>query len=263
MFRRFVSTVCPILAGVAVVWIVSPASADVVTNQKHSADFSYKIGFEGSSLPTGWAFHTGDGPCTIGDGAVTLGPTNGPGKGALYSTGAGSWWQDFPATKTTGYTVEFALQVLRDSGINPAFIAFQSTGESDAFCPNVWIGANTVMNWYSSWPGNPIVLSTADNTDAYHTFRIAVPAGTNGNISVWRDGVLLGYDLPQGFPWDDRQFWYGGGAGGIDSQVKMDWLRANIGAWAPAPAPAPQPSSMMLLISATVGLLASAWRKRR
>jgi hypothetical protein len=99
-----------------------------------------------------------------------------------------------------------------------------------------------------------------DNTDDFHTFRVAQAPGA-ASFSVWRDGVLLSSGLPSGGPWAGAAFNIGDFAGATAGVAQIDYVRFTPGAYAPVAVP--EPATISLLASGLIGLLAYAWRKRK
>ena len=93
--------------------------------------------------------------------------------------------------KDTPYTVEFNIKVdaadSEDRAIN------LMTGSNGAV-GNLFVGANSVQ-WSPDMTKDKetfVTLDTSDNTDKFHTFRIAYDGATRHGFTVWRDGVAIG-----------------------------------------------------------------------
>ena len=93
--------------------------------------------------------------------------------------------------KDTPYTVEFNIKVdaadSEDRAIN------LMTGSNGAV-GNLFVGANSVQ-WSPDMAKNKetfVTLDTSDNTDKFHTFRIAYDGASRHGFTVWRDGVAIG-----------------------------------------------------------------------
>ena len=93
--------------------------------------------------------------------------------------------------KNTPYTVEFNIKVdaadSEDRAIN------LMTGSNGAV-GNLFVGANSVQ-WSPDMTKNKetfVTLDTSDNTDKFHTFRIAYDGASRHGFTVWRDGVAIG-----------------------------------------------------------------------
>ena len=257
----FIRTACLILVAVAVVWMVSPACAATIYNgEKASSAFDYQTTF--GSLPTGWgvwgttvSYNAGTGVATLGDGTA---------KSALESGFSGTpWWSNSGITHTTGYTLEFSMKVVSDGASLPALglIAQPSPGAAApaGYC---WVGENETAIGAYNGTGFQGDLSTADNTDAFHTFRLAQEGGAY-NYSLWRDGVLLtDTGASAGVQWGQAGLAFGGVGGGQDptAESQVAYFRAHPGAWAPVPVP--EPGTLARLATGLIGLLAYAWRKR-
>ncbi len=100
-------------------------------------------------------------------------------------------WQTIRPTVESGYTVDVRLKVLDDAvhPENPAAGSF-SLAASPAGSE-----LNSLLNIGKSSVGWGLLdkdsLSTADNTDRFHDFRIVQQPGHANRFYVWRDGVLL------------------------------------------------------------------------
>ena len=165
-------------------------------------------------------------------------------------------------TVATGYTVEFSAKVdSQVAGTNGALgLEFNPGGSTNK--------TQTVLNISStgeSWGGydfGPTTIGTAvDNTDGFHIFRVAQLPG-QASFTVWRDGVQLASGLGTGsgaVATEGASLNFGAFGGRWAGTSEDDYIRFTPGAYAPIP----EPSSVVLLISASIGLLAYAWRKRR
>jgi len=102
-------------------------------------------------------------------------------------------------------------------------------------------------------------VATADNSDTWHTFRIASyspPGSSAGQIfQVWRDGVEIAPALAQNTNFLGEQLWFGDlVSGSAEVNIDIDYLRWDTtGAWAPAPIP--EPTSLSLLGLGVASLL--------
>lgn len=86
-------------------------------------------------------------------------------------------------------------------------------------------------------------VPTADNSDTWHTFRIASyspsGSGTGQIFHVWRDGVEIAPALAQNTNFLGEQLWFGDFvSGSAEVNIDIDYLRWDTtGAWAPVPEP--------------------------
>ena len=99
-------------------------------------------------------------------------------------------WKNLVGANTP-YTVEFKIKVgsadTNDRAIN------LTTG-SAGVVGNLFVGANSVQ-WSPDMTKNKetfVTLDTSDNTDKFHTFRIAYDGATRHGFTVWRDGEVIG-----------------------------------------------------------------------
>lgn len=171
-------------------------------------------------------------------------------------TGFDTIWDTLAPSAATGYTVETRLKVLTADGAEGSngSIEFNAAASDDA-ASDAWL--NIAANG-QTWGFNiaTVDLGTNDNTDDFHTFRIAYDA--TAGLFVWRDDVLLN---PGGTPLVDAfdgatayRLMLGSIQGTTDGIVEADYLRITSGAFAPVP----EPGSALL-----VGGLATALLARR
>ena len=111
------------------------------------------------------------------------------------------------------------------------------------------------LTWVAAWPTQTELL-VIDNTDDYHTFRIAKEPGLL-EFSLWRDGVLVAENLVSGADSLNRLI-LGDIGGGWGAGISVDYLRFTEGAFAPTEIPEP---ATILLIG--LGALCLIPRKRR
>ena len=75
-------------------------------------------------------------------------------------------------------------------------------------------------------------FSAEDNSDNFHDFRVALEPGTD-TYSVWRDGLLLGENIPSGENNDLNRIVFGDMGGLHGGDFDVDYLRFTSGAYAP------------------------------
>jgi hypothetical protein len=179
-------------------------------------------------------------------------PANQYGDGYFWSKndGVGTW--NPHDSSIGGYTVEFRA-IIR--GANSGSYGFavreidQNTDGLMQFFNNKIIGPAD-----SAASG---AVPTADNSDTWHTFRVASyspPGSSAGQIfQVWRDGVEIA-QVAQNTNFLGEQLQFGDLVSGFaEVNVDIDYLRWDTtGAWAPAPIPEPASISLLAL---TAGLL--------
>jgi hypothetical protein len=238
-FRLIAVTVYAVAVAVG----VQTAKAELV--QQDSSSFTYR--YEMDVLPTA------NGDFTAGDGA------DGTVAGGILSMSTGYYhnaatWPGLFNT-TDGWTVETRLQIVSSAGSRGAFNFVGGNG-STVKEADLGIGA-TGQNW-DAW-GSVAVGGTVDNTNGFHTFRVALLPGSD-TYNIWRDGTLLNPTPLTNAGFNDVNMYFGDSGGSFAGSWKMDYVRYTAGAFAPV---VPEPSSLVLVISGLVGLLVYAWRKRR
>ena len=145
------------------------------------------------------------------------------------------------------YTIETRLKINYTYGAG-AFDICVDTGAGEAAF--VIIG-NTSITYFDNgvWTTAP----TADNTDGFHTFRLAHEAGTS-TVSLWRDGELWS-NLPTANFGASTMYWLAG-SGQAVGNADVDYYRWTDGAYAPIP----EPATMGLL---TLGGLVTLLRRKK
>lgn len=116
-----------------------------------------------------------------------------------YTTG-GEWYYSNSTTPNsawdamigpdTSFTVEFGTKVTGGTGAIPGlhFIV-------DNAAERIWLNVAPDHVAYSMGSAELGTLSTADNSDDFHAFRLGFDAATD-KFQVWRDGVQIAADLP-------------------------------------------------------------------
>lgn len=164
------------------------------------------------------------------------------------ASGGGFFVQDpWAADAASGWTLEFRLKIGTDApeGSDGAFAFFMADGSNGL--RTFFIGQNSFRTTSLS--------DTSDNTDGFHTFRVAKAAGTL-DFNLWRDGVAVGSVNGWGgstFGSDDFLFWADGGGAVGGPTVEVDYVRFDItGAYEPV---IPEPSSCLSLAIAMGGVI--------
>lgn len=184
---------------------------------RNSEDFeSYQSGksFEGDTLPEKqaafpWVRKGGqtDTSATCEDGVLTY--RSGGKEGSALSWSAKGW--DGRPGVETGWTIEVRVKVQPGGAF--ALVAASGNGIAD---DEVFIVRENSLLW-----GTKILAGEIDNTNRFHTFRIARSA--NGGYDIWRDGEPVG-DQEHGTQNLEDRFGFGD-LGGAPGGVQIDYLR--------------------------------------
>ncbi len=151
------------------------------------------------------------------DGVITI-------NNNLFGSDANGIWHGNigPTAYATGYTFEFRAKVLSETGTAGAMDAFMSPADS-AVSALVGIGASKTY-----WSSSIAILDENDNTDDFHTFRVAQKPGRSA-FYVWRDGELIGSSRGQGYSYANPAFWVGCGSGRATGTIEMDYFAITPG----------------------------------
>jgi hypothetical protein len=248
-------SLCGVFVVVVAMGIVVTARADTSgLPELASSAFTYK--YEMTAMPTTENFDgnatldwtvggSGTNP-TVSDGIMTM-----PGDGTFLISGQGSggvWSTNFPSGGD--YTIEFSAKILSSTGTYGALQLY--AGSTVARIVDVGV-SDTKVRWCQNSGGD--LATELDNKSAFHAYRVAYAA--DNKFYVWRDGVLIGDALVTGHDYPYLDLYIGDGGGNFEGVSQIDYFRVTSGAYAPVP----EPSSVVLLGSAFVGLLAFAWRK--
>jgi hypothetical protein len=160
-------------------------------------------------------------------------------------------------TYASGYTFEARIKVPQATGPHGAFAIYAATPNGTTNCAGIAEVYN--QGWKSEMGGNGTLMETLDNTDAFHTFRVAKEAGTS-TYYLWRDGVLEG-DALTCRNYGGNYLDIGSPDAGCSGATIIDYVRITSGAYAPISTP--EPGALVLLATGVMSLLAYAWRKRK
>lgn len=252
-----------ILTAVVASGFAGSVMAATLGPQKASTDFTYK--YEGDVLPTaaGLGFvlndpaglsSTVDNPASLGvSGGVTYlrldTDTNTPNSDIFSYRLVGGTGTNWDPHFLGGFTIEVRA-IIRPTN-NGTFGA--AIGASD-------VNSSGLTQFFNNHVtgDNGTSVATADNADAWHTFRIA-SYSTDDNSSgqvyeIFRDGVSLGA-IGQNTTFPTPTLEFGDFVSGIPAMNwDIDYLRWDTtGAYAPAPVP--EPTVMGLAMVGTAGML--------
>ena len=200
-----------------------PAMADLVI--KDSSAFNHQ--YNGDVTPV---------PNYTETGAFQLGPST-DGDIMTFRTGFGPTLDatDWSGAATpNGWTIEFRIKVGTDfaEGTLGAVTLYTGNGSAGDF---ISVGGSSTKILAN--PG--LVVDSNDNTDGFHTFRVAFDNQSGVYpYTTYRDGQLLA-SYPNGgnYGTDNLEFGSGGSLTGGPT-VELDYLRwDNTGAYAPIPEP--------------------------
>ena len=150
------------------------------------------------------------------------------------------------------FTVEISAQMLTTGsadGIRGTMGVFWRDNGADEDTEVLYVGDSTVKTF------NGTVISTADNTDGFHTFRFA--RDSDGEFWFWRDNVLLAQDIASQISGGADGLFVGDIGSPTSGDWNLDYLRIDEGAFAPVP----EPSSF--IIAAMLGLIGIGYGSRR
>ncbi|MCC6682665.1 MAG: hypothetical protein IT445_17330 [Phycisphaeraceae bacterium] len=162
-----------------------------------------------------------------------------PGTNEILTGQAGSsTWDTTVFTSGGGYTLEVRVKVI--------------STETDGLAKGLNIDANinngagyawlNIVDGSQGWGASKTDLGTNDNTDGFHTFRIAyIQNNTVNEWWVWRDGVLLNPGntaLPVGLAGSAKRVFIGSPGNDWGGVGELDYVRFTNEALAPIPEPA-------------------------
>jgi hypothetical protein len=255
------NTISLFVAVIALTCGVQTANADTLTPMDSSA-FAWKYEMDVDpatqnldSLPGfDWTLGAGKAAPAFANGIMTVsGPTEG-----FYTSGVSGGftgvWDNIVAAN--GFTYEARL---RTSNATSGLSLIAGSGLAGTGLIQI---SSTGIYWTYLNPagsGAPYKIGgTYDNSTDFHNYRIA--QSPSGKFYVWRDGELVGNELGVVFgqTWNYAQF--AAQPAGFESNTgEFDYVRIQTGAYAPVP----EPTTLALLVTGAIGLLAYAWRKRK
>lgn len=157
----------------------------------------------------------------------------------------------------SAFTLEASLEITTTSGEGSAgtmAIFYRDQGDNSSSILTVAAGS------VKYGPSNTL-LATVDNTDGFHTYRLA--RESNGNVWVWRDLLMLN---PGGLPLTEtvlagaNGLFFGDAGTAWNGTFDMDYMRLdNDGAFAPIP----EPSTWSLGLMGLAGIGVVVWRRKR
>jgi hypothetical protein len=252
-------------AGVVLCWCVGAVQADTLVldqflNTGSDQALNDMLGSPrqtGSAVPVGGISYTtkqaGSGGTVVWFGNDS---TNAPGWGGVYTTQSAtqSAWMDKDFTQVVGKKYEAAVSIDYTSGTaGPGFLAVAETqdgGSRPATGACADIGAAGGWNLYL----NGVLASSGSvGTVQAHTLLLAMDetGGSSTSVSLKVDGAEV---ATGSLSWGSGDRYLGvGKLVGSQSTIYVDNLSLVI----------PEPSSLGIMVSSIIGLLAYAWRKRR
>ncbi len=166
---------------------------------------------------------------------------------------AGTAWGN--VTFETGFTLEASIEAYQSGTSSTGFVV---NGGGYPTYGYLHVAYNNV-SWGPSVLGTQTILASGlDNWTSFHQFRVAQLPGED-SYSVWRDGELLASDLTTCAGFDlGNEVAIGGATVNEFGATPIDYVRFTAGAYAPVP----EPTTLVLLATSLIGLVAYAWRKR-
>ena len=181
-----------------------PAAPIGKAAKKWSGEFPVKYEMDASDLrfvgkPAGGTDWSGsadsNSPITQDNGVLSA--TLAQGKLAWWKVNDSVWSANIGAD--TAYTIEFRIKI-RDkwntSSVGDRVVQFICGNPRDSAV--FYIGENSVT-WEPYGAATYTTINSADNTDAWHTFRLTYSGASQSErpytYALWRDGVVIGTDL--------------------------------------------------------------------
>jgi hypothetical protein len=250
--RQIRKSVFTVLGIVAVLALGAAANADLA--QKPWTDFDHKYDMSSDPTTDGGLYLGGSSTLTT-DGSLQVADMTG-----FYGDdgdGGNIWQGNF--SDNPGYTIETRLKVSSMGVGKYGAWAISASAAEGKWVTVVYIGDSFVS--YDDQQLGRTTVDTSSNIDAYHVFRATFDT-VSGGINLWRDGIKIGDEVtPLGAQSYNANILYLGAAwtGNVAGETLVDYMAVTPGVWAPVP----EPCGITLIVSALVGLLAYAWRKRR
>lgn len=239
------------------------ANADLLTMDSASFAWKYEMNADPSTEDVApvagvdW-IRTGTAPALSGGIMTMAGPTTG--NYQSYFATAGSVWSN--VTRENGWTLESRIRVPNETYTGGKIAGLSMLGETAGAGAALLMIAKDKLYWTYLGTGVGQIGGTMDNSTDFHTYRIAeVPTGGVPTFNVWRDDVLVGDTLAPAYPgnWGNYANVFGTPSGFETCNGEIDYVRLQSGAYAPVP----EPTTLVLLVTGVIGLLAYAWRKRK
>jgi len=201
--------------------------------------------FDGDALVNGWVNAGGETKFELNDGHLSL--VSAANNGWLQHDNDSSVWETGVADGGS-WTAEVSIRLANDEG-NGIVIWGANGGERNIL----------QVNTHNTQTLTGTVLDTNDNTDAFHTFRLAFES-RDGLYYVWRDGVLLTPDgIARQAGTGANRFIVGDCCSGIPmTTVDLGYIRYDTtGAFAPEPPVVVEEPKITELDSASFQLVAA------
>jgi hypothetical protein len=144
---------------------------------------------------------------------------------------------------STGWTVEIRVRLDNYLDVSAENRGFYWLSYTQSGVAGIYL-APTATYFTDAIVDTPLG-GTVNNTDDYHTFRIAkdtTDVGGTPGFQVWRDEVQIGTNENSTFPYNAEDFYFGDGSSSVSGAFSIDYVR-----WTPGAFTVPEPASAALL----------------
>ena len=207
-----------------------------------TADTPDNLDIDGNSYPDMMAYGSPDG--TLADGIMTLSQGSYIDDFGWKPELENGIWKANSFSAANGFTIEARIKVISSTGSYGATM-IGAGPEPQAGAPDSWLNiGGSEMVWSTNSPKQ--VLSTGNNTNDFHIFRLALNP-TTSSYDVWRDGVQVGSSLPDAYSPSNNgldRLYLGNISSLLAGTTQWDYVRFTEGYFeAPAPESMPQMNS--------------------